>query len=99
MEIHEFTIRSLMVRVGMTYEGSYSLMRRMRIKGLVKELGITKVGAKNAKLYGLLMTPEQFLHEERNKIKSPPPPVSFFSNPFNLREALDLRYNRELMYG
>lgn len=86
-----FTIRSLMMRVGMTYEGTYTLLRRMRVNGLVKDLGIAKVASRNAKLYGLAISPEQYLEEERDKIKSMPPPVSFYSNPFNLTNATDLR--------
>jgi len=93
MKIYEFTIRTLMLKVGMTYEGAYSLVSRMRRKGLVKDLGLTKIGAKNAKLYGLLMEPKKYLKEEGNKIKSPPPPDGFYNNPFNLKDAKDARYN------
>ena len=86
-----YTIRSLMLRLGMTYEGTYSLVQRMRRSGLVKELGLARVASRNAKLYGLVMPPEQFMEEERNKDKSAKPPAGFYSNPFNLTIATDLR--------
>ena len=39
------------------------------------------------------MDPDQYLEEERNKVKSPPPPDGFYNNPFNLKDAKDARYN------
>ena len=92
MKFHEFTIRMLMLKVDMSYEGAYSLLTRMRRKGLVKDLGLTKSGARNAKLFGLVMDPHEYLEEERGKVKSPPPPDSFYNNPFNLKDAKDARY-------
>jgi hypothetical protein len=92
-KVYEFTIRTLMLKVDMTYEGAYSLVTRMRKKGLVKDLGMTTMGSKNAKLYGLLMEPKQYLKEERNKTPSAPPPVGFYNNPFDLKDAKDARYN------
>lgn len=93
MKFHKFTIRMLMLKVDMSYEGAYSLLTRMRRKGLVKDFGITTDGTRNAKLFGLLMDPDQYLEEERNKVKSPPPPDGFYNNPFNLKDAKDARYN------
>lgn len=92
-QIHQMTIRTVMERVKMTYEAAYRLVDRMRRRGLVKDFGMAKIGAKNAKVYGLMVLPEDYLAEEQNKGKSPPPPPSFFSNPFNLYGAIDARYN------
>jgi hypothetical protein len=90
---YKYTIRTLMEEINQTYEGAYKLVDRMRKKGLVKDFGMTKVGPKNAKVYGLMMLPKDFIEEEQNRGKTPPPPVGFFSNPFNLYGAKDARYN------
>ena len=74
------------------YEQTYSLVKRMRNKHLVQDLGLVRVGAANAKKYGLLISPEQFLKEEREQNPAPLPPAGFFNNPFNLKNAKDLRY-------
>ena len=96
METYKYTIRSLMAEIHLTYENSYRLIERMRRKGLVKDFGLTKLGGKNAKTYGLTMLPKDFLEEERNKNQSPPPPPAFFSNPFNLKNAIDKRWRDDL---
>ena len=93
MEIYKYTIRALMLEVGMTYEGTYSMVKRMREKGLVKELGVAKVGVRNAKLFGLMMRPKEYLEEERNPPKPFAPPDNYYHNPFNLKNAEDLRWN------
>lgn len=93
MLTYNYTIRTLMTEVNMSYDRTYRLMERMRTKGLVKDLGVVKVGAKNAKLYGLTMLPNEFLEaEEARRGKSPKPPAGFFNNPFNLHGAIDARY-------
>lgn len=89
--IHVHTIRSLMELTSLKYDQTYSLIRRMRDKNLVQDLGLTKSGSTNAKKYGLLVSPEQFLKEEREPVVSPPPPEGFFNNPFNLRETDNLK--------
>lgn len=97
MLTYNYTIRTLMVHVNMTYEKAYRLVERMRNKGLVKDLGMVKVGAKNSKMYGLMMPPEQYLKEEEEKRgDAPKPPVGFFSNPFNLKNAIDKRWRDDL---
>lgn len=93
MEIYQYTLRALMLEVGMTYEGTYSMINRMRRKGLVKDLGIAKAGARNAKLFGLTMRPNEYLEEERSAPKVFEPPSNYYHNPFNLKNAEDLRWN------
>jgi predicted transcriptional regulator len=88
----KYTVRSLMEKVNMTYTNTYSVIRRMREKGLVQDVKKTNgVGMMNAKQYNLLMDPVEFLNKERQK--NPPPPEGFFNNPFNLKGAKDARYN------
>jgi hypothetical protein len=89
----KYTVRSLMEKVNMTYNNSYEVIRKMREKGLVQDVKKTNgVGVMNAKQYTLLMDPVEFLNEEREK--SPPPPEGFFNNPFNLKNAEDLRIQK-----
>lgn len=89
---YKYTIRTLMVEIDRTYEEAYKLIDRMRKKGLVRDFGVTRMGSRNAKLYGLMMLPKDFIEEEQNRGKIPPPPPGFFSNPFNLYGAKDARY-------
>ena len=93
MQIYKYTIRTLMLEVGLSYERSYRLMEKMREKGLVKDFGLTRIGAKNAKVYGFTIMPHDYLEEERSKKKSSAPPPTFYNNPFNLYGAIDARYN------
>ena len=89
----KYTVRSLMEKLNMTYTHSYGVIRRMREKGLIEDIKKTDItGSFNAKRYGLLMDPVEFLKEERAQNQSPPPPAGFFNNPFNLKNAKDLRY-------
>ena len=87
----EHTVKSLMEKVNMTYTNTYGLIRRMREKNLITDIKLVRqVGATtNAKRYGLLMDPVEFVRKEREE---PPPPPGFFNNPFNLKNAKDLRY-------
>jgi hypothetical protein len=90
----EYTVRSLMERTDLTYTKSYEVIRKMREKGLVQDVKkVNGVGVMNAKRYGLLMDPVQFLREEREQNPASPPPPGFFNNPFNLKGAKDARYN------
>ena len=89
----EYTVRSLMEKVNMTYTNTHSVIRRMRDKNLITDIKKTDIaGSFNTKRYGLLMDPVEFLKEEREQNQSPPPPPGFFNNPFNLKDAKDLRY-------
>jgi hypothetical protein len=90
----EYTVRSLMEKVNMTYTHAYGVIRRMRDKGLILDVKKTDItGSFNAKQYRLLMDPIEFLKEERKQNQSLPPPPTFFNNPFNLKGAKDARYN------
>ena len=90
----EYTVRSLMEKVDMTYTHAYGVIRRMRDKNLITDIKKTDIaGSFNAKSYGLLMDPVEFLKEERAQNQSPQPPAGFFNNPFNLKGAKDARYN------
>jgi hypothetical protein len=65
---HEYTVRSLMAKTDLTYERTYGLIRRMKDKNLITDIKKTnEIGLGNAKRYGLLMDPVQFLREERSK--------------------------------
>ena len=91
---HEYTVRSLMAKMDLTYDHTYSLIRRMRDKNLIADIKKTNgIGVMNAKRYGLLMDPVEFVRQEREQNQSPPPPPGFFNNPFNLKGAKDARYN------
>ena len=91
--MQEYTVRVLMGKTDLTYNNTYSLIKRMRDKGFIQEVKKTRqVGpATNAKRYGLLMDPNEFLRMELQQNPSPPPPAAFFNNPFNLRETKNLR--------
>ena len=90
----EYTVRSLMEKVDMTYTHAYGVIRRMREKNLITDIKKTDItGSFNAKRYGLLMDPVEFVRQEREQNQSPPPPAGFFNNPFNLKGAKDARYN------
>jgi hypothetical protein len=88
----EYTVRSLMEKVDMTYTHAYGVIRRMRDKNLITDIKKTDIaGSFNAKRYGLLMDPVEFLKEERAQNQLPPPPAGFFNNPFNLKNAENLK--------
>ena len=92
---HEYTVRSLMEKIDLTYERTYGLIRRMREKSLIADIKRTnRIWATNAKRYGLLMDPVQFLREEREQNPASPPPPGFFNNPFNLSNAIDLQIQK-----
>ena len=93
--MHEYTVRLLMDKMDLSYDHTYGLIRRMRDKGLIEDIKKTnRIGVvPNAKRYGLLMDPVEFVREEREQNPSPPPPAAFFNNPFNLKGAKDARYN------
>jgi hypothetical protein len=64
---------------------AYGVIRRMREKSLITDIKKTDIaGSFNAKRYGLLMDPVEFVRQEREQNQSPPPPPTFFNNPFNL---------------
>jgi hypothetical protein len=81
-----------MGKTDLTYNNTYSLIKRMRNKNLIADVKKTRqVGpATNAKRYGLLMDPNEFLRAEREQNPSPPPPPAFFNNPFNLGSTPNL---------
>ena len=91
--MERLTLKEVMVRVNLSYNGTTSLVRRMRNKGLAKEVDAIKVKYGEIKIYNFAMTPEQYLFEERKKVKEPKLPIGFFNNPFNLKGAVDARYN------
>jgi hypothetical protein len=91
--MEKMTIKEVMPRVNLSYNGTTSLIRRMKLKGVVREVDAIKIKYGELKIYGFAISPEQFLFEERQKRKAPKLPVGFFSNPFNLRGAVDARYN------
>ena len=89
---HEYTVRSLMEKMDLTYERTYGLIRRMREKSLIADIKRTnRIGATNAKRYGLLMDPDEFVRQERAENPASPPPPGFFNNPFNLKGVDNLR--------
>jgi hypothetical protein len=58
----EYTVRSLMEKVDMTYTHAYGVIRRMRDKNLITDIKKTDIaGSFNAKRYGLLMDPVEFV--------------------------------------
>jgi hypothetical protein len=60
----EYTVRSLMERTDLTYTKSYEVIRKMREKGLVQDVKkVNGIGVMNAKRYGLLMDPVEFLRQ------------------------------------
>jgi hypothetical protein len=62
----EYTVRSLMEKVDMTYTHAYGVIRRMRDKNLITDIKKTDIaGSFNAKRYGLLMDPVEFLRRTR----------------------------------
>jgi hypothetical protein len=83
----EYTVRSLMEKVDMTYTHAYGVIRRMREKNLITDIKKTDIaGSFNAKRYGLLMDPVEFVRKRRTRAE----PITattrrtFFNNPFNL---------------
>ena len=91
--MERLTLKEVMVKVNLSYNGTTSLVRRMRNKGLAKEVDAIKVKYGEIKVYGFTMSPEEYLFEERQERTATPLPVGFFSNPFNLKGAVDARYN------
>jgi hypothetical protein len=90
--MERLTLKEVMVRVNLSYNGTTSLVRRMRNKGLAKEVGSIKVKYGEIKVYGFTISPEEYLFEERQDKKELELPIGFFNNPFNLRGAVDARY-------
>jgi hypothetical protein len=90
--MERLTLKEVMIRVNLSYNGTTSLVRRMRNKGLAKEVDSIKVKYGAIKIYNFAMTPEDYLFEERQERTASPLPVGFFSNPFNLKGASDARY-------
>ena len=91
--MERMTIKEVMPRVNLSYNGTTSLIRRMRLKGLAKEVDAIKVKYGEIKIYSFTMSPEEYLFEERQERKAPELPIGFFNNPFNLKGAIDARYN------
>jgi hypothetical protein len=91
--MERLTLKEVMVRVNLSYNGTTSLVRRMRNKGLAKPVDSLKVKYGEIKIYGFTMSPEEYLFEERKERTATPLPVGFFNNPFNLKGAVDARYN------
>jgi predicted transcriptional regulator len=91
--MERLTLKEVMVRVNLSYNGTTSLVRRMRNKGLAKQVDSIKVKYGEIKIYGFTMSPEEYLFEERQEKTETPLPVGFFNNPFNLKGAVDARYN------
>jgi hypothetical protein len=91
--MERLTLKEVMVRVNLSYNGTTSLVRRMRNKGLAREVGALKVGSILYKIFEMKVSPEEYLFNERQQRIAVPLPVGFFNNPFNLREAKDARYN------
>jgi hypothetical protein len=57
-----------MEKMDLTYERTYGLIRRMREKSLIADIKRTnRIGATNAKRYGLLMDPVEFVRQEREQ--------------------------------
>jgi hypothetical protein len=90
--MERLTIKEVIPRVNLSYNGTTSLIRRMRLKGVAREVDKIKVKYGELKIYNFAIPPEQFLLEERQRRTVKPLPVGFFSNPFNLRGAVDARY-------
>ena len=90
--MERLTLKEVMVRVNLSYNGTTSLVRRMRNKGLAKPIDAIKVKYGEIKIYHFAMSPEQYLFEERQERKAPELPIGFFNNPFNLKGAVDARY-------
>jgi hypothetical protein len=90
--MERLTLKEVMVRVNLSYNGTTSLVRRMRHKGLVREVDAINVKYGEIKVYGFAMSPEEYLFQERKKRKEPELPIGFFNNPFNLKGAVDARY-------
>jgi hypothetical protein len=64
----EYTVRSLMEKVDMTYTHAYGVIRRMREKNLITDIKRTNgIGVMNAKRYGLLMDPVEFLKKNESR--------------------------------
>lgn len=92
--MERLTLKEVMVRVNLSYNGTTSLVRRMRSKGLARESGSLKVGSTVFKIYELKVSPEEYLFNERQQRIAIPLPIGFFNNPFNLTNAKDLRYGK-----
>jgi hypothetical protein len=71
----------------MTYTQAYGVIRRMREKSLITDIKKTDIaGSFNAKRYGLLMDPVEFVRQRRTRAEpiTTTPSRTFFNNPFNL---------------
>jgi hypothetical protein len=64
----EYTVRSLMERTDLTYTQAYGVIRRMREKSLITDIKKTDIaGSFNAKRYGLLMDPVEFVRQRSER--------------------------------
>lgn len=102
-----YTVRALMDEANLTYNNTYRLIRRMEKCGLIQEIKphprnkdanhrvehVPGIGIIQAKKYGFLMNPNRFLREELEQLSRLPAP-GFFNNPFNLKNAKDLRIQK-----
>jgi hypothetical protein len=71
-----------MEKMDLTYERTYGLIRRMREKSLIADIKRTnRIGATNAKRYGLLMDPDEFVRQERAQNPSHRPAPRLFQQP------------------
>jgi hypothetical protein len=97
MKKNHYTIRTLMARMGMTYPGASSLIRRMKKHGFAKFVDALPLNMKNTTtkvfVYELLIDPEDYLRGVRASMGFKIPKSTFYNNPFKLRGAVDARYN------
>jgi hypothetical protein len=97
MKQNQYTIRTLMVRMGMTHPAAASLMRRMKRDGFAEFVETISLGGPDSKnkafLYELLVDPEEYLRGARAPVVKIPK-SGFYNNPFNLKEAKNARHTR-----
>jgi hypothetical protein len=96
MKKNHYTIRTLMARMGMTYPGASSLIRRMKKHGFAEFVDALPLNMKNTTtkvfVYELFIDPEDYLRGIRTpKVKVPK--STYYNNPFKLKGAVDARYN------
>jgi hypothetical protein len=79
----EYTVRSLMERTDLTYTQAYGVIRRMREKNLITDIKKTDIaGSFNAKRYGLLMDPVEFVQvKSERRTNRRHPPQDLFQQP------------------
>jgi hypothetical protein len=97
MKKNQYTIRTLMARMGMTHAGAASLIRRMRKHGFAEFVETITLGGPTSKnkafVYELLVDPEEYLRGTRSTMVKIPK-SGFYNNPFNLKEAKNERHTR-----